>query len=407
MGCKYSNKARRAKADGYVALIAAGEPFRLLFPLGTAIGILGVLLWPLHIWRGFPYPGVSHARIMIQGFLTCFVAGFLGTALPRLLDVPRMTLGETLFFAIALISVTIAHYTGHVSGGDQLFLLVLAVFVFALGSRFLLRKDTPPPGFVLVGFGLLSALAGSAILIMAQISSSLVSPAVLAFGKLLLYQGYLLLPVMGIGAFLLPRFFDLPNRQNFPESLAVPPGWLRRAAFASACGGAVLLSFAIESAGFARMGTGLRAAAVLTYLIREVPVHKAGVGGGSLALGLRVALFSIPAGYALIAWMPERMLSFLHVVYITGFSLLTFIVASRVVLGHSGQSSRFRAWIKPVFWMTLAVCVAMFTRVSADWMPRFQLTHYGYASIAWIIGVIIWAAAILPSVRCADKEADA
>src|SRR5690606_37394351 len=132
---------------------------------------------------------------------------------------------ETLVFFVALISVTFAHSAGHAAWGDQLFLLTLAIFLFALGSRFLLRKDTPPPGFVLVGLGLLSALVGAAILSIGQVSSNFVSPAVAGFRKLLLYQGYLLLPSMGIGAFLLPRFFDLPNRQSFPESLALPPGW--------------------------------------------------------------------------------------------------------------------------------------------------------------------------------------
>jgi len=51
-----------------------------------------VLLWPLYVWHiTAVYPGLAHSRIMVEGFLTCFVVGFLGTALPRLLDVPRTT----------------------------------------------------------------------------------------------------------------------------------------------------------------------------------------------------------------------------------------------------------------------------------------------------------------------------
>src|SRR6188768_3977551 len=103
----------QSTASGYWTLVAAGEPFRVLFPLGAAIGIFGVLLWPLFVWNLTPlYPGQIHARIMIEGFLASFVIGFVGTALPRLLGAPRLTIFETLGFAAALIGITGLHFQG-------------------------------------------------------------------------------------------------------------------------------------------------------------------------------------------------------------------------------------------------------------------------------------------------------
>src|SRR5208283_3715407 len=148
----------------YLQLIGLGEPFRLFFPLGTIIGIGGVLMWPLFVWHVTQiYPGIEHPRVMIEGFLTCFVIGFLGTALPRLLDVPRITLAETLGFALALTAVAICHWNGLLLWGDLLFFCALAGFVTILLGRARSRKDTPPPAFVLVGMGLLAGLAGSGI----------------------------------------------------------------------------------------------------------------------------------------------------------------------------------------------------------------------------------------------------
>ena len=46
---------------------------------------------------------------------------------------------------------------------------------------------------------------------------------------LLSYQAFILLPILGVGTFLLPRFFDLPNLNEFPESRTPPPGWARKA----------------------------------------------------------------------------------------------------------------------------------------------------------------------------------
>ena len=153
-----------------------------------------------------------------------------------------------------------------------------------------------------------------------------------------------------------------------------------------------------------RVAYGLRAGAVLFYFFKEVPVHQAGFGGGSLALGLRVALFSIPCGFFLLAFWPERLFSFLHVVFITGFSLLTFIVASRVILGHSGQSSLFRASLWPILILAACLTLAMLTRVSADWMPLRRMSHYAYAASVWIAGVMVWAGFFLPSVVREDVE---
>lgn len=393
------------RRKGYWRLIAEGEPFRLLFPLGAAIGIFGVMMWPVFVWNiSSVYPGIPHARIMIEGFLGCFVTGFLSTALPRLLGVPKVSIFETTACAAALVGTVGLQYSGRTLWGDLMFFCTIFTLVFLLGVRTMFRKDTPPPAFVLVAMGLLSALAGSFGLVISQATPDLMPLWVVPCAKLLLYQGFILLPIMGIGAFLLPRFFGLPNRQSFPESLALPPGWGRRAAFAALCGLAIVASFAIEVAGLPRWGYALRAGTLLVYFFREVPVHQAGFGGGSLVFGLRIALFAVPTGYLLLALMPERALTLVHVVFITGFSLLTFIVASRVVFGHSGQSEKFRASLWPVLILCALFFLAMLTRVSADWLPKVQMNHYAYAAIAWTAGVLVWMARILPGVTRGDEE---
>ncbi len=398
--------AERVVGAGYWQLIRAGEPFRLLFPVGAAIGVAGVMMWPLYVWNvTATYPGQLHARIMIEGFLTAFVIGFLGTALPRLLDVPRLTLGETLGFAAAVLWTSWLQANGRMLMGDEFFLLTLLALMSVLGVRGLLfRQDVPPPGFILVALGLASAVAGAVTQIAGQISPSLLPVWMVTLGRLLLYQGYLLFPVMGIGAFFLPRFFGLSGRQGFPESLQIPPGWLRLAGFALCCGGIVMAGFVIESLGFPHWGNALRAVGIVFYFIREIPVHRAEFGGGSLVLGLRVVLVSIPLAFILMAIWPPYRLSFLHVLFITGFSLLVFLVSTRVVLGHSGQSEKFRARIWPVFILTAMFVLAMLTRVSADWLPAVRMTHYAYAALCWAAGVAVWGVFILPGARLPDTD---
>ena len=361
------------------------------------------MLWPAYGWHlTTEYPGPIHARIMIEGFLTCFIIGFLGTALPRLLGATRITLGETLGFAVALLGVVVLQASGSSLGGDMVFLGILLALITGMAFRAATRRDNPPPAFLLAALGMLCALIGVTIQIILQAASPVWPAWVAPLGRLLLYQGFVLLPVMGVGAFLLPRFFGLPNRQNFPESLTLSPEWKRRASFALACGALVLASFALEALGLFRTGYGLRAGAVVLFFYHELPLHQAKAIPGSLALGLKIALASIPLGYALMTIFPDHALTFLHVVFISGFSLMVFIVASRVIFGHSGQMGKFQASIWPVFILFTLLPLAMLTRVSSDWMPNVRFDHYAYAAIAWTVGVGIWALTILPQVRKPD-----
>jgi len=392
------------QTPGYFKLIEGGEPFRLLFPLGTAMGVIGVMLWPAHVWGSAPYPLLAHAGIMIQCFLGSFVMGFLGTALPRLLDVSKIRLRASLSFASGILLVAGLHLTSHYLLADIAFLLLLLTFVGTLLIRARQRKDVPPPGFVLVLMGMTCALIGVGLQIITQTWSNILPAPCFILGKRLLQQGFLLLPIMGIGAFLLPRFFGLPSRQNFPESLSPPPGWWPRAAFAAACGFAVIVSFFLEAWGFFRSAWLLRAAAILVYFYREVPVHQAAFGRGSLAWSLRIALAAIPLGYLAMALLPAHQMTLIHIVFITGFTLLTFTVATRVVLGHSGQSDKFALPLKSIAIMAGLFVLAMATRVSADWMPELRMSHYAYAALAWTGAALVWAIYILPGVRRAGTE---
>ena len=153
----------------YFSLCPA-EPFRIFFPLGTLVGISGVSLWPLFfsgIHHGF-YPGVMHARLMIEGFLGAFIFGFLGTAFPRLTGTPHLSRKELWTVLVLYVATVGVHIGERPLAGDALFLLLLATFTTLMGRRFVRRTDLPPPGFVLIGLGFFNALAGTVLLILGE-----------------------------------------------------------------------------------------------------------------------------------------------------------------------------------------------------------------------------------------------
>jgi len=390
---------------GYLSLVANGEPYRLFFPLGTALGLLGVLIWPVYYLIGDGhYPGIEHSRIMIQGFLSSFVIGFLGTALPRLLDVDKLHLRTTLFFAVLIltgVTLQLLHWT---SWGDLWHALVVFLFIGTLLLRARKRKDLPPPGFILVAMGLISGASGSLLLCL----DAMISGFPLFFfhlARLLAWQGFFLFPVLGVGAFLLPRFFRLENQHSFPEMIMPSTAWKKKAYFAATCGVLIVISFVIEAMGYISIGNGLRSVVALVYLLREIPVHKAGKVPGSLATALKVSLLSIPLGYLLIALFPSHPITWLHVVFIAGFGLITFTVASRVIFGHSGMSSYFAKRIVSVEGLIVLFILALVFRIVADYYFKWRLEFYVLSAALWALGVLLWSIRILPSVnRIEDEE---
>lgn len=341
---------------------------------------------------------------MIECFLTAFVMGFLGTAFPRLLDVRRLGTSISIPLAIALLACALLHLTGRILWGDITYLATLAAFLGVLLSRARERKDFPPPSFVLVAMGMLSGLVGSGILIVDRIWPMLLVSWVGSMGRILLHQGFPLLPIMGVGAFLLPRFFGLPSRQNLPESRGIPPGWWPHALTALLAGGLVVASFVLEAQGWIRSGYALRLVALIGYFVRELPPHKVLRGRGTLALGLKVALFSIPVGYLMLFINPGHYFTWLHTVFIPGFSLLILIVACRVVFGHGGQSKKFLARLWIILSVIFLLGLAAVTRVSADWMPERRLSHYAYAAITWVAGTLVWFVAVRAALFRRDDD---
>ena len=379
------------------------EPFRVFFPVATLVGLAGVALWPLHFGGVVEfYPGQTHARLMTYGFFGGFIIGFLGTALPRMLSARPLVIAETAMLLAIYALMSWATFSGKTVQGDVLFLVLLATFGGMLLVRLFNRQDVPPPSFVLVLLALGCAGAGALISILTRNAEDAFFQA--ALQHLLVYQGFILLPILGVGAFLLPRFFGLPSRQNFPESRTPPPGWWSAFFSAAVAGLAIVVSFWMEAAGWVRGGPALRLLATLAYLVREVPVHRRMDRPSTAASVLRLAFLLVLAGFLAIVLFPAYRISLLHLTLVGGFAIVTFTVATRVIYGHSGNSALLQGrnrWL----WAAVGLMVlAMATRISGDLWPKVMISHYNYGAAVWIVAVLLWAIYVLPKVLVPDPE---
>ena len=380
------------------------EPFRLFFPSAVLTGITGVLLWPLHFGGIVPvYPGVAHAHLMAHGFFGGFILGVLGTGLPRMLSTKPFHLWQVLSLLTLYGLMVSANLVGETALGDWMLLALIGAFVSCAVPRILARKDLPPPGFVLVALALASLVTGTLLSI---IHSRQDEPSIFSVNlqHLLSYQGFILLPILGVGAFLLPRFFDLPNVHEFPESRMPPLGWHRKALGALVTGLIVIGSFLLEASGWVRLGPAIRAAAGAVYLFSQVPIYRSAIHKDSVRASLAIALALLFAGYLWTVFFPANRVAVLHLTLVGGFAVVTFAVATRVLFGHSGNLARLTL---PNHWLKISVALmllGMVTRISGDFFPRVMVSHYNYGALLWIAGTLLWSIYALPKVLLADPE---
>jgi uncharacterized protein involved in response to NO len=368
-----------------------GDPYRLLFPAGIVLGVYGLLLWPAFVYKLLPvYPGILHARIMIEGFLLSFVIGFLGTAMPHMLEVPAWSRSVTRGFAVVIFGISGLHMAGAHVLGDLAFAATLLVLAVLLARRFPMRKDLPPPGFCLVAGGLACGFVGALLMALGK------GLFTYQLGKGLLYQGFLLLPILGIGSYLLPRMLGLENRQLLPGSRTPTPLWKRRAAEHAGVGGLIVVSFVIEAAGQFQWACAVRATAFAGGFLLQVPLWRMGRLRGSIARWLPVPFVSIPLGYLAMALFPNQRMDLLHLVLISGYALLVVLVASRVALGHGGAHDRLYLRWRSLNWIGGLTLLAMLTRISAPWLRKGPWSHYAYAAITLSVVLLLWLIRFIP-----------
>ena len=338
---------------------------------------------------------------MVQGFFSGFIFGFMGTAMPRLLGTRPFSAGETLSLLLLFLGNIAICASGLIMAADILFAVEIAFLLGLLVNRWRSREELPPPTFVLVGLAFASALSGT-LLSVAGHRWELSEPLELLV-RLLSYHGFVLLAVLGAGGFLLPRFLGLGARK-IPEGPGMKAAWQRAARYHLAAGGLVLTTYVLEAFGWSRVAGTVRAIVIIGVFCREMPLHRLRWNWRGVHWQLLVGIACIPIGVLTAGWFPAMRATLLHLELVGGFALITFAVATRVVFGHSGAQARLDRFHP---WLTIAAVLMLLgltSRITGDFRPGIQTTHYVYGAFCWLTGTVVWAVCVLPRVLRPDPD---
>jgi hypothetical protein len=148
----------------------------------------------------------------------------------------------------------------------------------------------------------------------------------------------------------------------------------------------------------------VRFGTTLIYLILEMPFHRAPEATNVFGASIRIAFIGVLAGFLAVFLFPWYRVGLLHLTLVGGFAVITFVVATRVVFGHSGNLSLLKGRNR---WMLVAVglmLAGMATRIGGDIWPQLLVSHYSYGALLWIAGVLLWAFYVLPKVLVVENE---
>lgn len=376
------------------------EPFRLFFPLGVALSWAGVLHWLAHALGILEeYRSVFHAMTQIQGFMSCFVVGFLFTMLPRRTGSAPPSAAAMVVCLVAPLVTTVAAWNGRWALAQVAWLMLAFTVVGFAVRRFVsaTSRRSPPNSFVWIPAALLMGISGS---VMAGAYGVLgVEYAWLhQIGRGLVLQGMLTGMVLGVGGLAIP----LMTRAQAPrDGAATLRDYAERAAHLGAA--AVLAaSFVVEVEASLRLALMLRATVSLLVLLLGAGIWQPPTQPGWNRRLIWVAAWMLPIGYGLAAAFPWHHKSGLHVVFLGGFALLALAVSTQVVLGHGGHRRLMmgRPWQVPA--IGGLVIAAMVPRALVDFDPAHFSLWLGTAALLFLSATLVWASLVVPKLVRGD-----
>jgi uncharacterized protein involved in response to NO len=375
------------------------DPYRVFFPLGILLGVMGVAIWPLYYYGVTAgYSGRAHAFVQTDGFLYSFVIGFLLTAVPRFTgtEAPSRMVQYALAAIVAISAIAFEFQLFVI--GQTGFLIAHITLIALAARRYAHRQQDPPETFSLVGLGLMSGMMGA--LINAGMAWNLVGPFWDPLGKRLLTEGMVLLLVLGVGGFLGPRLLGFAQLPQFTTTgLSIPASSSRRILLYKVAGVCVWGGLSAEY-GFGLFFVAFVRALVATIVIMStIRPWKLPSVRTTLAWCVWSAHWFVILAVWLVAIAPRYLIDLLHILFIGGFSLLILAIGTRVTLSHGGHALAQERGSWPLRIGLATGLIAMLARVGAPFAAFTYFAHLAWAAVLWIGGMLFWGFYLVRLIR--------
>lgn len=380
------------------------EPYRLFFPVGVLAAMLAAVLWPVSVyWPALGYPLEAHRYLMLQVYLGAFAMGFLGTAGPRMLDASPLNQVESSIGWLLLVAAGGAHLLGYAVAGHLLFGVAWYSWGWFIVKRWQRRKDLPPPGLPLVALTWVAGWASAFGL--ALVGAEVITPEWQPYLLILHEKVFPVGMILGVGVFLLPRFWSVDSPHAFPEMRVPDKRWWCEFRHAAGMALLLLVGALLQARGHGTPWNLLLAAAVTVYVLWRIRPFAPGCSCTPLGWMARLSLLGLIAGLWLEPLVaPAWRIGVVHLYFLGGVAMILFAVGSRVIWGHSGQQMRVRGSGGLVTLLVTGLMLTLLARLCVDIFPLHRTAFLAGSAWCWILTHLLWAWKVLPGVLRVEHD---
>ncbi|MCR4336760.1 MAG: NnrS family protein [Candidatus Omnitrophica bacterium] len=390
-----------------MANVICREPYRLFFPLGVGMGMVGISPWLIYaMGLSETYSGFFHSSMQMLVYMNCFIVGFLMTFIPRFTGTFYASKAEILSFLFIFMGMAIFLYRQEWATARILYLIWLVLLIVFVMRRVPHREKAggkPPVELIWIPVAIFHAFVGTIILLL--VGWQIIPGAMSKIGRPLMEQGFIIAIVLGIGGFLIPRTLGTYQKEE------VAPGGccgscvstaqkisptIKALWFHGVCGFFLFMSFWFKGSEWSSVGYVLQGVVATGqfFWTRILPRYPRDVGFyGKLAW---ISCWMIVIGFWGAAFFPQYDAEMLHIAFIGGFSLMTFAIATMVILSHGGQAERLKKPLWVLWVVFVALVFTLLKRMSVIFFPEIYFKMLGMASIIWMAGAGAWLIFVLP-----------
>ncbi len=368
------------------------EPYRLFFPLGTVAATVGIGHWALYAFKIVPtYSLFFHSSVQMMLYMNCFIVGFLMTAFPRFTQTAPAREGEVVAMLFLFTGMGIFLSLGQWVMAEVVLIAWYGLLMFFILNRVLNKPKSsfapqPPMELFWLPVAIVHGLLGTMILILGQMK--ILPLWALKVGKPMMDQGFLICLVMGIGGFLIPRLMGTYQTAAIHRKNLYVLGAI-----------IFFMSFLVEGLGYPAAGYGLRAAIVTAVFLTSNVLNKFPKSGTFYVTLTWVSVWMVALGFWGACFFNTYQVLMLHISFLGGFSLMTFAIATMVIMSHAGQAEKLNkgTWIVPA--VATGVFLALAGRLLVAVYPDFYFQLLGIAASLWIVGAVVWLMYMAPFLK--------
>lgn len=332
------------------------------------------------------YPVNFHRKVMLEVFMNLALVGFVFTALPQFTKTNYISFKEAVYIVATFITAILFLTMGQVFVFHALIFSFKIYLMFFVKSRFFSSKETAPFSFYFLPIAVFWGLSAELLWLI----NELVPMAYLEeTAKYLLYNGYFLGVIAGVGIRLIPGLLghtDIVKKQRAIYENNKPTPKLFLSLIFTFNLFIITHLFFDEMAGNILRVIWLMLISTSYWKLFSLPKAKS-----FHAFGVWISIWSILLGIVSSIILKDQFIHWTHITFVSGFLLLVIMVMTRATVAHNklGFDKEKSKWLAAVIGL---IVFAALTRASAYLIPNSYTNHLAYASVLVLaaFAILIW-----------------